>query len=671
MELARVAAVARRSARSRGLQRVLLDRINTSGALGGSQTLQGGSQRRGVCSSRLAAAGKKPTTEASEAMLAQQMMDFIRLAEEEEEGGGQTQKQEEANVDPAAQALLPVTGAVMDVKNNIASISGLRHATIGSVVEVHDILADEERAITNSKPICRGLVLFLEKKVAHVALLGAQSSENTRRVQIGMHVTLESEQLTVPGSLARLSGAVIDPLGVPQLEFTGQQGGDDATDSVPGANARIPVAWGSKTVPGLMQRAPLSQPFETGVLAIDCLKPMAFGHRVGVLGPRNSGKTRLALDVIVHQVERALAEQQTPPHFVYVCVAKSATRTQQIAQYLQDKGALQYTTIVAADVRDSLVMQYLAPFTGCAVAEFFMDQGESHRSVVVYDDLAAHMMVVENLVQTMKLPRITQLSLSAHAVLMERSAQFSDADGKSLTTLVLADAPDSSTGEVSEFKERVTSIVDDCIHLESSLAKQRVYPAVNVLAPGASIRGPPFQSAALWKFMHELRPLINEAARTKENVEVARKLGFEIEPEDAERLEFLELVQQFFTQTPGAVTVSQLEKELGAFLLTILQLPRLPSDLSLWDFVADVAQKLKEQPAFADVYQQLENHPRDKPWSTDLQENVESLLMEALDKTRKEQRERQKQLLMDEIKRQQQYQQKLRQKKQQLDQGNK
>lgn len=664
------AAAARRSARSRGLQRAATGRMTALGALDSSPGAVGGGQTRGVCASRLSAAGKKPAGEASEALLAQQMMDFIRLAEEEEQqqAGGraqQHQREAEASVDPAAQALLPVTGAVTNLKSGIASISGLRHATIGSVVAVHDAAAGDEKSVRpDAEPICRGLVLFLEKKVAHVALLGDQSGEHTKRVQIGMHVTLESAQLTIPGSLARLSGAVVDPLGVPQLEFAGQ---GDAADALASANERIPIAWGSKTVPGLMQRAPLSQPFETGVLAIDCLKPMAMGHRVGVLGPRNSGKTRVALDVIVHQVEQALEAQQTPPHFVYVCVAKSATRTQQIVQYLQDKGALPYTTVVAADVRDSLVMQYIAPFTGCAVAEFFMNHGESHRSVVVYDDLAAHMMVVESLVHTMKLPRIAQLSLSAHAVLMERSAQFSGAEGKSLTTLVLADAPDNSTGEVSEFKERVSSIVDDCIYLESSLARQRIYPAVNVLAPGASIRGPPFQSAALWKFMNALRPLINEAARTKENVDVARKLGFEVEPEDAERLEFLELVQQYFTQTPGAAAVSQLERELGAFLLTILQLPRLPSDLSFWDFVSDVAQTLKEQSAYADVWQQLESHSHDKPWSADLQANVESLLLEVLNKTRKEQRERQKQLLMGEIKRQQEYQQKLRQMKQKRD----
>lgn len=659
MELARaaVARTARRSARSSRLQRALVARLPVSVASFQMQHAFG-RQQRGVSSSQGALMAKKSSAEPTEAMLAQQMLDFISLAEEEEKHPEAEKAQDQArHVDAAAQALLPLSGYVMDVKNNLASVSGLRHATIGSVVAVHDAAAsdkgEEDAATPSGPPLCRGIVLFLEKKAAHVALFGSQSYS---AVRIGMHVTLEGTQLEIPGSLARLSGAAVNPLGEPlsDLEFTRDGEGAEAT-----ANDRIPVAWGHKTVPGLMQRAPLSAPFETGILAIDCLKPLAFGHRVGVLGQHNSGKTRLALDVIAHSVRRALDNGEEPPHFVYVCVAKSAARVQQVVQFLEQTGALEYTTVVSADARDSLVMQYLAPFSGCAIAEYYMEHGKSHQSVVVYDDLAAHMMVVESLVQTMKLPKAAQLSLGAHAVLMERSAQFVD-DDKSLTTLALADTPDSATGESSELKERMTSIVDDCIELDASLAGHRVYPPVNVLAPGASIRGPPFQSATLWAFMHKLRPKINEAAHTKTNVEVARKLGFEVEPEDAEQLEFLELVQQFFTQKMLAPAVSTLEKELGVFLLTIARIRRLPANLSLWGFIGDVVEALTDKPEYVDLCHQLETHPRDKPWSSDLQDSVAALLLDTLDAQRAEQRKQQKETLLQEIKRQQ-YHKQLRQ----------
>jgi F0F1-type ATP synthase alpha subunit len=436
----------------------------------------------------------------------------------------------------------------------------------------------------------------------------------------------------------------VDPLGrAVRLE--------DDTEVTEGksANDRVKVTWGAQSVPGLMARAPFRSPFETGLLAVDCLHPMAHGHRFGVLGPRNSGKTRVALDVIAHQVAKAKKSGALPPQFVYVCIGKSASRIHQIRDALRVTGALEHTTIVAASDRDSPVLQYLAPFTGCAVAEFLMYNGRSRRSVVVYDDLATHTTVVEGLVQALHLPRAAQISLSAHAVLMERSAQFKGAskkeEGPSLTSLVLVDAPDSL--EIpSEFQERVTSLVDDYVGLESSLARSRVFPPVDVLAPGASVRGPPFQTATRWTFVSRLRARINAAAQVKQNVEVARKLGFETEPEDAETLEFLELVQQFFTQKPllsltmpgpEQTAPTELETELGAFFLTIVDMAHLPGSdgveeapLNLWEFLGDVLARLSLD-ANHDILHQLTTHPRTKAWSLDLQENVGLILFEELE----------------------------------------
>ncbi|GMF29774.1 unnamed protein product [Phytophthora fragariaefolia] len=563
------------------------------------------------------------------------MLDFMKLAEEEEAG--------DAAADARAplagvQAELPVSGVVLGVQNGLARVSGLRHATIGSVVEVADAAG---------QPLCAGLVLFLEKKVAHVALLHA--SGRTRAVSKGMDVQLQREQLEIPGSVAAFAGAVVDPLGraVQLTAETDEAQHEPEQKPQHAANDRVKVTWGAQSVPGLMARAPLRAPFETGLLAVDCLHPMAHGHRFGVLGPRNSGKTRVALDVIAHEVARAKARRELPPQFVYVCVGKSASRIHQIRDALQVTGALEHTTIVASSDRDSPVLQYLAPFTGCAVAEFLMYNGRSPRSVVVYDDLATHTTVVEGLVQALHLPRAAQLSLSGHAVLMERSAQFRGAskkeDGPSLTSLVLVDAPDSL--EIpSEFQERVTSLVDDYVGLESSLARSRVFPPVDVLAPGASVRGPPFQSATRWTFVSRLRSRINAAAQVKQNVEVARKLGFETEPEDAETLEFLELVQQFFTQkpllsttTPQQTAPTELETELGAFFLTIVDMAHLPggddveeAPLNLWEFLHDVMARLSREEN-QDIMHQLTTHSRRKAWSLDLQDNVALVLFEELE----------------------------------------
>ncbi|KUF79380.1 hypothetical protein AM588_10000125 [Phytophthora nicotianae] len=557
-------------------QRVLQSLSVTSSV---SPCVSASSARNFHASSSALAGGRR--TDDSEATLEQQMLDFMKLAEEDELSP--TMDESLSSV----QAELPVSGVVMGVQNGLARVSGLRHATIGSVVDVSD---------ASGQSLSQGLVLFMEKKVVHVALLNASSASPVSK---GMDVTLQREQLEIPGSVAAFAGAVVDPLGrAVQLDENEEHEKQDKT-----ANDRVKVTWGAQSVPGLMTR------------------------------PKNSGKTRVALDVIAHQVAKAKARREIPPQFVYVCIGKSASRIHQIRDALKVTGALEHTAIVASSDRDSPVLQYLAPFTGCAVAEYLMYNGRSPRSVVVYDDLATHTTVVEGLVQALKLPRVAQISLSAHAVLMERSAQFKGATmketGPSLTSLVLVDAPDSL--EIpSEFQERVASLVDDYVGLESSLARSRVFPPVDVLAPGASVRGPPFQSATRWTFVSRLRARINAAAQVKQNVEVARKLGFETEPEDAETLEFLALVQQFFTQKP--CYMAHLPGSDGVE----------DAPLNLWEFLHSVVATLSREEN-SDILHQLKTHSRTKAWSLDLQENVALALFEEMEAIKRRRTEEYKQ----------------------------
>ncbi|KAL8017009.1 putative ATPase, F1/V1/A1 complex, alpha/beta subunit, nucleotide-binding domain-containing protein [Plasmopara halstedii] len=568
--------------------------------------------------------------DSSEAALTQQLQDYLKLADDKEHVMYSNRQL------PAVQAEIPINGVIISMQNGLARVSGLRHATIGSIVDVTD---------KSGRSLSQGLVLFMERKIVHVALLSTSSIP----VRTGMDVTLQREQLEISGSVAAFAGAVVNPLGR-LVHFQGEE--EQIQKS---ANDRIKVTWGAQSVPGVMARAPLRTPFETSLLAIDCLHPMAYGHRFGVLGPKKSGKTRVALEMIAHQVARAEKIGEQPPQIIYVCVGKSTSRIHQIREALRMTGSLSYTTIIAASDQDSPVLQYLAPFTGCAVGEYLMYNGKSPRSVVVYDDLATHTMVVEGLVQSLNLPRAAHMGLSAHAVLMERSAQFKGAikmtDGPSLTSIVLVDAPDSM--EIpSELQERVTSYVDDCVNLELSLARNRIFPPVNVLAPGASVRGPPFQSATRWTFISRLRARINAAAQVKENVEVSRKLGFEIEPEDAETLEFLELVQQFFTQRPSLSIAtpelkdtmpSELKIDLGAFFLTFVDVAQLFGGTSaenfsfnLWKYLQDIVDILSRQEN-ADIFHQLTTHSRTKAWSLELQDIVAMVLIEELEATKQRQ----------------------------------
>lgn len=571
-------------------------------------------------SSAVLSSKRRNASDDSEAALAQQLLDYMKLADD-------------TAVSPCSASsiatTIPIDGVVISVQNGLACVTGLRHATIGSIVDVVD---------ASSHVVSQGLVLFMEKKVVHLALLHASATP----VLKGMNATLQQKQLEIDGSVAAFAGAVVDPLGRP-IRLNLDQGQEDTTST---AHDRIQVTWSAQSVPGVMTRAPLHAPFETGLVAVDCLNPMAFGHRFGVFGPKNVGKTRVVVNVIAHQVERALQNGEEPPQFVYVCVGKSMARIYQIQEALKMTQCLEYTTIVAATDRESSVLQYLAPFTGCAVAEFLMHKGKSRKSVVVYDDVATHTMVVEGLVHSLKLPRAAHTSLCAHAVLMERSAQFKSAtgkkDGPSLTSFVLVDTLDSGES-ASELQERITSLIDDCIWLDSSLARCRVFPPINVLAPGASVRGPPFQSATRWAFISRLRARINAAAHVKDNVDLARTLGFETEPHDAEMLEFLDLVQAFFTQRPLVSTAwthavpSELETELGAYFLTIVDVAQLPRrndneerPLDLWDFIRAVVATLSREEN-ADMLQQLHNHSRTKAWSLNLQENVGLVLADELE----------------------------------------
>ncbi|RQM11669.1 hypothetical protein B5M09_011215 [Aphanomyces astaci] len=143
------------------------------------------------------------------------------------------------------------------------------------------------------------------------------------------------------------------------------------------------------------------------------------------------------------------------PRFVYVAVGKAPTRVSQILQLLKQLDILPYTTVVAADDRQPLIMQYLAPFAGCRIAESWLQDGVTKNAIVVYDDLSAHTMVVEQLIHMVKLPKAARLSFSGHANLMERSTQFSKKrGGTSLTSLVLADTPgkeDVASGTCSQY----------------------------------------------------------------------------------------------------------------------------------------------------------------------------------------------------------------------------
>ncbi|ETW05322.1 hypothetical protein H310_04274 [Aphanomyces invadans] len=495
---------------------------------------------------------------------------------------------------------LSPTGILLALTQGVGTVSGLRDASLNSTVHVFD----EARQVVG-----QGVVLHLQKKRAVVAFVGDAS-----RLSLGMEVELIDNDLTIPVG-ANLLGRVVDPLG---------RSMDDAPPLAP-STPRLTCM--RSTIPSMLDRGMLKEPWATGIQVIDCLHPLAYGHRFGILGPRGSGKTRLALDILAQQVLRAKHLQDTAsmPRIVYVAVGKAPARVTQILQLLTQLDLLPYCTIVAADDRQPLIMQYLAPFAGCRIAESWLNEGVTKNAIVVYDDLSAHTMAVEQLIHMIKLPKAARLSFSGHTNLMERSTQFSEKrGGTSLTSLVLADTPGKEDA-ASVLQEGLISIVDDHVVLDASLTLRRVYPAIDCLAPGTSVRGPPFQRAALWKCMQHIRATIIEGHTVQENVALAKGFGFDTEPEDQEILDSRELVQEFFVQRP----FHRLDEDavlLGAFVLAHHHvLTRLPQKVSVWDAIHHVQRTLPD-----DLKARLDVCPRNECWSDALVDDLYSFVVSTI-----------------------------------------
>ncbi|CAK4464394.1 unnamed protein product [Aphanomyces euteiches] len=489
---------------------------------------------------------------------------------------------------------LAPSGVLLALIQGVGTVSGLRDASLNSMVHI----LDEEGRVVG-----KGVVLHLQKKRAMVAIVGDAS-----QLALGMDVELVENDLTIPVG-DDLIGRVVDPLGKPM------DGQAELPETVPRQQCM------RAAIPSMMDRGLLKNPWQTGIQVIDCLHPLAYGQRFALLGPRGSGKTRLALDILAQQVLKFKDTPELMPRFVYVATGKPPARVAQIVQLMKDLKILPYCTVVAADDRQPLILQYLAPFAGCTLAESWLKNGTTKNAFVVYDDLSAHTMVVEQLIQSIKLPKAARMSFSGHTNLMERSTQFSEKrGGSSLSSIVLADTP-GKEDVPSEFQEALISIVDDHVLLDSSLTQRRVYPPIDCLAPGSSVRGPPFQRAALWKCMQHIRATIIEGHTVHENVTLAKGFGFEIEPEDQEVLDARQLVEEFFVQRPFQ-PVSEDSILLGAFILANHNLlTRLPQKVFIWDVIKQVEAAMPEE-----LKTQLAEHPRNEMWSEALTNQVHAVV---------------------------------------------
>lgn len=331
-------------------------------------------------------------------------------------------------------------GTVISVGDGIARVFGLDQALAGELVEFNSGVS--------------GLVLNLEEDNVGVALFG----EDTE-VSQGDLVKRTGKVAQIPvgeGSLGR----VVDALGRP-IDGLGDI---DASES-----RQIEVK-----APGVVYRQSVDEPLQTGIKAIDAMIPIGRGQRELILGDRQTGKTAIAIDTIINQKNEDV-------HCIYVAVGQKKSTVALVVDKLKEHGAMEYTTIVAATASDPAPYQFLAPFSGCALGEYYRDNGK--HALIIYDDLTKHAWAYRQLSLLLKRPPGREAYpgdvFYLHSRLLERAAKIRDEDGGgSLTALPIIE---TQAGDVSAYiPTNVISITDGQIYLESDLFYSGVRPAINV-----------------------------------------------------------------------------------------------------------------------------------------------------------------------------------------------
>ena len=355
-------------------------------------------------------------------------------------------------------------GTVLQVSDGVARIYGLRNA------EANELLQFENGIM--------GTVMNLEEDNVGAVLLGP-----TDQIKEGMIVKRTKHIASINVGEAML-GRVIDPLGVP-LDGRGEIGGE---------LCEMPL---ERKAPGVIFRQPVTEPLQTGLKAIDAMIPIGRGQRELIIGDRQTGKTAIAIDTIINQ--RANYEAGNPVYCIYVAIGQKGSTVASIVNALREKGAMDYTIVVAATASDPAAMQYFAPFAGAAIGEYFRDTGR--HALVVYDDLSKQAVAYREVSLILRRPSGREAYpgdiFYLHSRLLERAAkiinqqevaeQMNDLPpslkgkvkaGGSLTALPIIE---TQAGDVSANKPNIVFSITDClIYQVSDVFNHGFLPAINV-----------------------------------------------------------------------------------------------------------------------------------------------------------------------------------------------
>jgi F-type H+-transporting ATPase subunit alpha len=337
-------------------------------------------------------------------------------------------------------------GTVLQVGDGIARVYGLRNCQMGELLEFPGGIS--------------GLALNLEEESIGVVLIGDDT-----KIKEGDSVRQTNRIIEIPVGKNML-GRVVNSLG---------QAIDNGPAIVAEHISRLEV-----NAPGVVDRQPVTQPLQTGIKAVDAMIPIGKGQRELVIGDRGTGKTQVCVDTILNQ-KFTHESGNEPVYCIYVACGQKQANVARVVQTLTDFGAMEYTTVVVASASDSNAMQYLAPFAGAAIGEYFRDNGM--HALVVYDDLSKHAQAYRALSLLLRRPPGREAYpgdvFYLHSRLLERAAKLSDAKGGgSLTALPIIE---TQSGDVSAYiPTNVISITDGQIYLEPDLFFAGVRPAINV-----------------------------------------------------------------------------------------------------------------------------------------------------------------------------------------------
>ncbi len=421
-------------------------------------------------------------------------------------------------------------GVVRATGDGIAEVDGLSRAVLAEMV-LFDPTFDRalREALKDPRPLY-GLVLNLEEDGVRVVILN-----DAARVHEGMLVHRLHRLLSIPVGEA-LIGRVVNPLGEPV----------DGMGPVTAREER-PI---ERRAYGVVDRAPVEAPLHTGMKAIDAMIPIGRGQRELIIGDRGTGKTAIAVDTILNQ-----KNEPERPVCIYVAVGQKESKTAKLVAALAEAGAMEYTIVVSAPASAPAALQYLAPFAGAAIGEYFMDAGKD--ALVVYDDLSKHAVAYRQLSLLLRRPPGREAYpgdiFYLHSRLLERAAKLSkEKGGGSLTALPIIETQENDIA--AYIPTNVISITDGQIFLEPSLFNQGQRPAVNI---GISVSrvGSAAQTLAMKKVAGKLKL---ELAQFRE-LEAFMQFASDLDPETKARIESGRRMTEVLKQKNGAPVPFEME----------------------------------------------------------------------------------------------------------------